>query len=165
MLSMTMPPDLFTIYGDGRQTRCFCYVDDQIEAWIRFMDSGDDLTGPINLANPCEITILEPARMTLGLTGSRSALVRRPLPADDPQRRCPDIALAREKLKWQPQTPLKEGLAATIAYFESLLGDGRRKIDQAMRPRKLVTDLSPDNSILKEALSGNDWARGDAAWW
>ena len=110
-----------TIYGDGTQTRSFCYVDDQIEAWIRFMNTRDDLTGPINLGNPEETTMLELAQTIIELTGSRSALVRQPLPSDDPKRRCPDISLAEKELGWQPRVPLKEGLAKTIAYFDALL--------------------------------------------
>ena len=110
-----------TIYGEGTQTRCFCYVEDQIEAWIRFMNTRDDLTGPINLGNPQETTMLELAQTILELTGSRSTLVRKPLPSDDPKRRCPDISLAEKELGWRPRVPLKEGLAKTIAYFDALL--------------------------------------------
>jgi UDP-glucuronate decarboxylase len=110
-----------TIYGDGTQTRCFCYVEDQIEGWIRFMDTRDDLTGPLNLGNPEETTMLELAQTIIELTGSRSALVKKPLPSDDPKRRCPDITLAKKELGWQPRVPLKEGLARTIAYFDTLL--------------------------------------------
>ncbi len=110
-----------TIYGEGTQTRCFCYVDDQIEAWLRFMDSPDDLTGPINVGNPQETTILELAQTIVRLTGSHSPLVRRPLPFDDPKRRCPDITRAQEKLDWQPRITLEEGLLKTIAYFDLLL--------------------------------------------
>jgi UDP-glucuronate decarboxylase len=114
-----------TIYGDGMQTRCFCYVDDQIEGWLRLMDSADDLTGPINLGATHETTVLELAQMILDLTGSRSTLVWRSLPADDPHRRCPDITLAKEKLTWQTRISLKQGLTWTINYFESLLSKGR----------------------------------------
>ncbi len=110
-----------TIYGQGTQTRCFCYVDDQIEAWLRFMDSPDDLTGPINVGNPRETTILELAQTITRLTGSHSVLVRRPLPFDDPKRRCPDITLAQEELDWQPRITLEEGLLKTIGYFDLLL--------------------------------------------
>ena len=110
-----------TIYGEGTQTRCFCYVDDQIEAWIRLMNTRDDLTGPVNLGNPEETTMLELARMVIDLAGSRSTLIKKPLPADDPKRRRPDITLAEKELGWRPQVPLKEGLAKTIAYFDSLL--------------------------------------------
>lgn len=116
-----------TVYGDGTQTRCFCYVDDQIEAIVRFMDASDDSTGPINLGNPSETTILELAQMIIDLTGSRSKLVRQPLPLDDPKRRCPDITLAQERLHWQPRVPLREGLNRTIAYFDELLGKEQRR--------------------------------------
>jgi len=110
-----------TIYGDGSQTRSFCYVDDLIEGIVRFMASPDDFTGPVNLGNPTEFTILELARRILDLTGSRSEIVFRALPSDDPQQRQPDIRLARERLGWEPRVPLAEGLAKTIAYFEALL--------------------------------------------
>ncbi|HON91597.1 MAG: SDR family oxidoreductase [Phycisphaerae bacterium] len=110
-----------TIYGAGTQTRCFCYVDDQIEAWIRLMNSPDEFVGPVNLGNPQEVTILELAQTIIEMIGSHSPLVRKPLPFDDPQRRCPDISVAREKLGWEPQVSLREGLARTIVYFESVL--------------------------------------------
>lgn len=115
-----------TIYGDGMQTRCFCYVDDQIEALVRFMNSRDDLTGPINLGSPSETTILELAHRIIDLTGSRSRLLRKPLPLDDPKRRCPDITLAKERLHWEPRVSLREGLTRTVAYFDELLGKGQR---------------------------------------
>jgi len=111
-----------TVYGEGKQTRSFCYVEDQIEAWIRFMNSPDDFTGPVNLGNPHEMTILELANMIIEITGSSSRLEIKPLPEDDPQSRCPDIILAREKLKWEPKVSLQEGLRKTIAYFEQLIG-------------------------------------------
>ncbi len=110
-----------TIYGDGKQTRSFCYVDDQIEAFIRLMDSEQDFTGPVNLGNPIEITINELAGTIIDLIGSSSKLQNKPLPFDDPRQRCPDITLAKEKLNWQPTVPLEEGLKITIAYFDSLL--------------------------------------------
>ena len=110
-----------TIYGDGRQTRSFCYVDDQIEAFTRLMDSADDFTVPVNLGNPTEISILELANTIIKLTGSSSKLVHKPLPSDDPRQRCPDISLAKEKLGWQPKVPLEEGLKKTIDYFKLLL--------------------------------------------
>ncbi len=115
-----------TVYGDGMQTRCFCYVDDLIEALVRFMSSSDDLTGPINLGNPNEMTVLQVAHTIIELTGSRSGLVHKPLPLDDPRRRCPDITLAQERLHWEPRVSLREGLSKTIAYFEKLLGKGQR---------------------------------------
>ncbi|MGD9877896.1 UDP-glucuronic acid decarboxylase family protein [Desulfococcus sp.] len=112
-----------TIYGDGSQTRSFCYVDDLIEGFVRFMASPDDFTGPVNLGNPNEFTILELARRILDLTGSRSEIVFKDLPADDPRQRQPDIRLARERLGWEPKVPLADGLSRTIAYFEGLLGE------------------------------------------
>ncbi len=110
-----------TIYGDGRQTRSFCYVDDLIEGFVRFMASPPDFPGPVNLGNPGEFTIRELAERVLAITGSRSKLEFRPLPADDPAQRRPDIRLAQEKLGWQPSVALDEGLARTIAYFDALL--------------------------------------------
>lgn len=110
-----------TIYGDGRQTRSFCYVDDQIEAFTRLMDSADDFTGPVNLGNPTETSILELANTIIALTGSNSKSEHKPLPSDDPRQRCPDISLAKEKLGWQPKVPLEEGLRKTIDYFKLLL--------------------------------------------
>ena len=115
------------VYGNGSQTRSFCYVDDMVSAFVSLMASPDELTGPINLGNPDEFTILELAEQVREQTGSRSEIVFAPLPADDPRQRQPDIRQAREKLGWQPQTPLAEGLARTIGYFEDLLR--RRRID------------------------------------
>jgi UDP-glucuronate decarboxylase len=110
-----------TIYGDGSQTRSFCYVDDMIEAMIRFMDTADDVPGPMNLGNPNEHSILELARLIIEMTRSRSRIVFEDLPADDPQQRKPDIAQASRILGWSPSTPLREGLSRTIAYFEAQL--------------------------------------------
>jgi UDP-glucuronate decarboxylase len=112
-----------TIYGDGAQTRSFCYVDDLIDAIVRLMTTDDAVTGPVNIGNPAEFSIRELADMVIGLTGSRSKLVSRPLPADDPRQRQPDISTARKVLDWAPATPLKEGLTRTIAYFDDLLTD------------------------------------------
>ena len=111
-----------TIYGDGSQTRSFCYVDDLVEAFIRMMGTDPDFTGPVNLGNPGEYTMLELAEKVLTLTGSRSKLVRRPLPQDDPRQRKPDISLAQERLGWQPKVNLEDGLKETIAYFRRTLG-------------------------------------------
>ncbi len=108
-----------TIYGDGEQTRSFCFVDDLIEGMIRFMESTDGFTGPMNIGNPHEITILELAETIIRMTGSSSKIERRPLPSDDPVRRCPDIGLAKKHLDWQPRVPLADGLARTIDYFRS----------------------------------------------
>jgi UDP-glucuronate decarboxylase len=111
-----------TLYGDGNQSRSFCYVDDLIEAFVRLMDSPDELTGPMNLGNPSEMTIRELAETVIDMTGSRSCLIYLPLPSDDPRQRRPDISLARKSLDWEPSTPLREGLARTISYFKQLLG-------------------------------------------
>jgi UDP-glucuronate decarboxylase len=113
-----------TVFGDGTQTRSFCYVDDLIEGFVRLMASDDAVTGPMNLGNPGEFTMLELAQLVRELTGSRSPLVHLPLPADDPRQRQPDISLAQRTLGWEPTVPLAEGLARTIAYFERLLSAG-----------------------------------------
>ena len=110
-----------TIYGDGSQTRSFCYVDDLIGGLLLAMDSARDFTGPVNLGNPDEFTVLELAQIVVDLTGSKSKLVRRPLPVDDPRQRCPDIALAKRELGWEPTVKLREGLSRTIAFFEQEL--------------------------------------------
>jgi UDP-glucuronate decarboxylase len=110
-----------TIYGDGQQTRSFCYVDDLVDGLIRLMESSDDVSGPINLGNPNEFAIRELAEVIIDLTGSASKIVHRPLPTDDPRQRKPDISKASELLNWQPKLPLREGLAKTIAYFEDFL--------------------------------------------
>jgi UDP-glucuronate decarboxylase len=110
-----------TIYGDGAQTRSFCYVDDLIDGLIRLMATGDQITGPINLGNPEEYSIRQLATTIIELTGARSKLVDRPRPEDDPRQRKPDISKAHEALSWAPTTPLKEGLQKTIAYFDRLL--------------------------------------------
>jgi UDP-glucuronate decarboxylase len=113
-----------TIYGDGSQTRSFCYADDLIEGFVRLMESPRDLTGPVNLGNPSEFTIKELAELAIEMTGSKSALTFLPLPQDDPKQRQPNIALARETLGWEPTVPLREGLRHTIGYFDRLLSDG-----------------------------------------
>jgi UDP-glucuronate decarboxylase len=110
-----------TIYGDGSQTRAFCYVDDMVEAFVRFMDTPDALTGPMNLGNPREFTILELAQTILQLTGSRSQIVHAPLPGDDPKQRQPDIAMARREIGWEPAVQLREGMQRTIDYFRTHL--------------------------------------------
>jgi UDP-glucuronate decarboxylase len=109
-----------TIYGDGTQTRSFCYVDDLVEGMLRMMDSPADIIGPINLGNPVEFTMLELAELVLKLTGSTSKLVRRPLPQDDPKQRQPNISRAKDRLGWGPRIALAEGLGKTIAYFKNL---------------------------------------------
>src|SRR5476649_1544574 len=111
-----------TIYGDGMQTRAFCYVDDLLEGWIRLMDNtADDFTGPVNLGNPVEMPIKHLAEKILKLVNGKSKLIFQPLPVDDPMQRCPDITLARKELKWEPKVQLEEGLGKTIAFFDTLL--------------------------------------------
>ena len=112
-----------TVFGDGLQTRSFCYVDDLIDGLVRLMNSPDDVTGPINVGNPKEFTILELASLVIELTGSHSRIVHRPRPQDDPRQRRPDISKANDLLRSAPQIPLREGLMKTIVYFEDLLKD------------------------------------------
>jgi UDP-glucuronate decarboxylase len=113
--------DDITIYGDGQQTRSFCYVDDLVEGLLRMMLTPDDITGPVNLGNPGEFTMLELAETVLALTASKSRLVHKPLPPDDPRQRKPDIAMAKRVLQWEPAVPLRDGLRETIAYFRRLM--------------------------------------------
>ena len=113
--------DDLTVFGDGSQTSSFCYVDDLIDGLIKLMDTPDEFTGPVNLGNPSEFTILQLAQLTKEMTGSGSKIVFKPLPQDDPTQRQPDITLAREKLGWMPKEPLEEGLQKTIAYFRELI--------------------------------------------
>jgi UDP-glucuronate decarboxylase len=115
-----------TIYGDGSQTRAFCYVDDLIEGCVRLMNAPDGVTGPVNLGNPVETSIRGLATTVIELTGSRSQILTKPLPVDDPLQRCPDISLARRLLDWEPKMPLAQGLTRCIAYFDNLLRDARR---------------------------------------
>jgi UDP-glucuronate decarboxylase len=110
-----------TIYGEGSQTRSFCYVDDLIEAIFRMMETPPDVTGPINIGNPREFTIRELAELIIEMTGAKSKLRFEPLPSDDPRQRQPDISMAKSTLKWEPKIELREGLAKTIAYFENVL--------------------------------------------
>ena len=110
-----------TLYGDGSQTRSFCYVDDLVEALIRLMNTADEITGPINLGNPGEFTIRELAERIIALSGSRSKIVFQPLPADDPKQRKPDISQARSLLGWSPTVALDEGLKKTLTYFEEMV--------------------------------------------
>jgi UDP-glucuronate decarboxylase len=123
-----------TVYGEGSQTRSFCYVDDLIDGLTRLMATGDHVTGPINIGNPVEFTILELATMIIDMIGSRSKIVRRPLPENDPRQRRPDISKAQEILSWQPKTPLKEGLVRTIAFFEQLLEQDGIRASLAREP-------------------------------
>jgi UDP-glucuronate decarboxylase len=113
-----------TLYGEGLQTRSFCYVDDLVEGFLRLMATGDEITGPINLGNPGEFTIRALAERVVELTGSASPIEFRPLPQDDPQQRQPDITKARAILDWSPTVHLDEGLRRTIAYFDELLAQG-----------------------------------------
>jgi len=110
-----------TVYGDGQQTRSFCYVDDLVDGLFALMDAPDEVTGPINLGNPDEFTILQLAELVVEQTGSKSAIEYKPLPQDDPMQRCPDISRARSQLDWAPTIKLKDGLAKTIAYFDETL--------------------------------------------
>ncbi len=110
-----------TIFGDGQQTRSFCYVDDMVDALVAMMASDTGFTGPVNIGNPTECTMLQLAELVLRMTGSRSRLVHLPLPSDDPRQRRPDIALAQQQLHWQPKVGLEDGLAPTIAYFRQVL--------------------------------------------
>ncbi|MDO9559275.1 MAG: SDR family oxidoreductase [Syntrophales bacterium] len=119
-----------TVYGDGSQTRSFCYVDDMIDGIIRMMATPDDFLGPVNIGNPREFTIIELAERLIRMTGSRAKIIFRPLPQDDPVQRKPDIRLARETLGWQPKIPLEEGIEKTIAYFRAVIaGKGRNSHD------------------------------------
>ncbi|CAO4138897.1 UDP-glucuronic acid decarboxylase family protein [Methylorubrum aminovorans] len=112
-----------TLYGDGSQTRSFCYVDDLIEGFIRLMETGPEVTGPINIGNPGEFTIKQLAELVINITNSKSKLVYRPLPPDDPRQRQPEISMANEALGWQPKIELRQGLERTIAYFEKYLNE------------------------------------------
>ena len=124
-----------TIYGDGGQTRSFCYVDDLIEGFLRLMDSPKEVTGPINLGNPGEFTMRQLAELTIELTGSKSRMAFQSLPQDDPKQRKPDITQATERLGWRPTVPLKEGLRRTIAYFDKLLAGRPDRPDSVRRLR------------------------------
>ena len=130
--------DPITIYGDGSQTRSFCYVDDLIEGFLRLMGSRDDLQGPVNLGNPAEFSIRELAEKVIDLTGSKSRLEFRPLPSDDPRQRQPDITLAKAELDWQPKVELQQGLEKTVEYFDRLLKSSTRvsKVDFARFDRR-----------------------------
>ena len=110
-----------TIYGDGSQTRSFCYVDDLIEGMVRLMNSREGFTGPVNIGNPGEFTIKQLAEMVIDLTGSKSKLIYMDLPMDDPTQRKPDISLAQKELTWEPTIPLREGLIKTIEYFKGVV--------------------------------------------
>ncbi|MCC6230222.1 MAG: SDR family oxidoreductase [Phycisphaerales bacterium] len=115
-----------TLFGDGNQSRSFCFVDDLIDGFIRMMNAPDDLIGPVNLGNPGEVSMKQLAEMVIELTGSKSRVVHKPLPADDPSRRCPDITIARTRLNWEPRVALRDGLKKTIEYFRTLNFDDFR---------------------------------------
>jgi UDP-glucuronate decarboxylase len=121
--------DPITLYGNGSQTRAFCYADDLIEGWVRLMAAPDDVTGPINIGNPVETTVAELAHKIIDLTGSRSKIEHRPLPVDDPTQRCPDISRAKSLLGWEPKVPLETGLKKTIEYFDRLLGSNAAPVE------------------------------------
>jgi len=133
-----------TVYGEGLQTRSFCYVDDLIDGLVRLMATPAEVTGPVNIGNPAEFTIMELATLIVSLVGSRSRIVHRPLPENDPKQRQPDISLAQELLDWKPHVPLKEGLTKTIAYFERLLTDQdlRASLAKDSQQVRLPTELS-----------------------
>lgn len=116
--------EAITLYGDGSQTRSFCFADDLIDGFLRLMDSPDDVTGPVNLGNPNEFTIRELAELVIELTGSASSIEYKPLPQDDPMQRQPDITIARTRLGWEPKIQLREGLGRTITYFDNMLTRG-----------------------------------------
>jgi UDP-glucuronate decarboxylase len=118
-----------TLFGDGSQTRAFCYADDLIDGLVALMATPDAVTGPINLGNPQELTIRELAEQVIALTGSRSRIVHKPLPVDDPLQRCPDISRARQVLRWEPKVPLRHGLLRTITYFDQLLSEGKARVE------------------------------------
>ncbi len=121
-----------TIYGEGNQTRSFCYVSDLVDGLMRLMNSPKDFTGPVNLGNPGEFTIRQLAELVIEMTGSKSKLTMEPLPQDDPKQRQPNISLAQERLGWTPTIPLRQGLAATIEYFDRLLA-GRATADVGLK--------------------------------
>ena len=146
-----------TIYGDGSQTRSFCYVDDLIEGFVRLMNSPASLTGPINLGNPDEFTIKELAELVIEMTGSKSKLNYLPLPQDDPKQRQPDITLASKLLEWRPTVPLREGLRRTIGYFDRLLSatdplptpSQTRLRPRKKRPRSQPSSLSKRGKVAR----------------
>jgi UDP-glucuronate decarboxylase len=121
-----------TLYGKGEQTRSFCYVDDLVDGLVRLMSTGDEVTGPLNIGNPVEFSIMELATLVVELTGSRSRIIHEPLPQDDPRQRQPNITAARTQLGWEPRVQLNEGLRKTIAYFDALLSQSNPKTDGAI---------------------------------
>jgi UDP-glucuronate decarboxylase len=144
-----------TIFGNGTQTRSFCYVDDLIEGFIRLMGAPAGVTGPINLGNPGEFQVRELAEMVIEMTGSKSSIVYKPLPVDDPTQRKPDISRAKQDLGWQPTVNLREGLEKTIAYFEWKLSGGTRSMPGVRSPQPAYTHL-PTPAVglpVQEAVS------------
>ena len=144
-----------TIYGDGSQTRSFCYVDDLIDGFLALMGSRDDLQGPVNLGNPIEFTILELANIVIDMTGSGSSIVFKPLPSDDPRQRQPDITLAKTELGWQPKVALKEGLNRTIGHFDKLLRSSERRASYINVVRRDRRQLSRDRRIVNTGTSAD----------
>jgi UDP-glucuronate decarboxylase len=137
-----------TIYGDGSQTRAFCYVDDLVDGLVRLMGTPQAVTGPVNLGNPGEFTIRELAETVVELTGAASRIVHMPLPADDPRQRRPDISMANELLDWKPSVPLREGLIQTIGYFDRLLGDQPANAGSSMPARSsFLHDLASPSQV------------------
>jgi UDP-glucuronate decarboxylase len=130
-----------TVYGEGSQTRSFCYIQDMIEALVRTMDTPSSFIGPINLGNPVEITILELVRIIVDLTGSSAKIVFRPLPEDDPRQRRPDITLARTIIDWEPVIPFQEGLTRTAIFFKNILGQEKTPLLSAGASTPRMTDL------------------------
>jgi len=149
-----------TIYGDGSQTRAFCYVDDLINGFIAMMAADDDITGPINLGNPHEIPVRILAEQIVAITGSRSGIVHRPLPQDDPLQRCPDITRAKRMLGWSPKVSLEDGLRRTIAYFQSELGE--RDAAQGERARRIYEAAlaAPESPIIAPPATGSGTRQG-----
>ena len=143
-----------TVYGDGSQTRSFCYVDDMTRALILMMNGPDDFIGPINLGNPDECSILQLAEMIIRLTRSRSKIIFKPLPQDDPIRRCPDITLAKEKLGWQPKVSLEEGLKKTIAYFETFLSQ-QAPVSKSAKYIHLIKSIPASRKIIPQPIEGS----------
>ncbi|XIA67967.1 UDP-glucuronic acid decarboxylase family protein [Bradyrhizobium sp. TZ2] len=149
-----------TIYGDGLQTRSFCFVDDLVRGMIGLMNTPDGVTGPINCGNPNEFTIRDLAEKVIAMTGSRSRIVHRPLPQDDPRQRRPDISQAQELLDWQPTVMLTEGLQRTISYFEKLQSRGRRRVRES---RSITRPQPSPRSKIREQARNRDAASRDAA--
>jgi UDP-glucuronate decarboxylase len=133
-----------TLFGNGSQTRAFCFVSDMIEGFVRMMATGDDVTGPINLGNPHEISVRELAEIVIRKVGSKSKIVHHPLPADDPLQRCPDITLAGKVLDWRPMVSLDDGLDATIAYFDGLLRGGKTRETLKVADTESSSGVVPD---------------------